>query len=62
MTSFFYNPPLNIPSALTFVGHGRVVGLQVLGGHLDASRKVLDVLDGGIYADIQSFGQSDRRC
>lgn len=45
---------------LTFVGHRRVVGLQVLGGHFDASWKVLDVLHGRVHADVQSVGEGDR--
>lgn len=45
---------------LTFIGHRRVVGLQVLGGHFDAPWKVLDVLHGCVHADVQSIGEGDR--
>lgn len=45
---------------LTFIGHRRVVGLQVLGGHFHAPWKVLDVLHGCVHADVQSIGEGDR--
>lgn len=40
---------------LTFVGHRGIVRLQVLGGHFDASREVLDGLHGGVHADVQTI-------